>query len=440
MRKLALVPGDGARIGAPPAVMVGETLESRHYGAMVETGQDCCPQDTRTRTPRAPHEMRHRWIITWPSRSLLDREAIGAQSQARPPSTSTACARSLAPHTKEVKAQRIITIGASSGGVPALQSIIQGLPRDLPAAVCVVVHIAPDSPGMMPRLISKGSTLRAKHAVDGEELAPGHIYVAPPDQHLLIEPSGQMRLARGPRENRFRPAVDPLFRSAAHAYGPRVVGVVLSGVLDDGTAGLWAVKDRGGVAIVQDPKEAIVPSMPLSALRHVEVDHCAPAFEIGPLLARLAADRITTSSEPEGRPMDVESRILLGEVGPGEESWALGRPSSYACPECHGMLQSITEGKRVRFRCHVGHAYSADSLLSELTLEVGELLWSTQRAIEESAKLLQQEAERARKDGDAVLSEGYARKMKEAQDNATAVRALAMRQDQLSREKVEAEE
>lgn len=331
---------------------------------------------------------------------------------------------------------RIVTIGASAGGVTALQSIIGALPSDLPAVICVVIHIAPDSPGAMPRLISKGGALRAIHPVDGEQLAAGRIYVAPPDHHLLLHPSGRIRLSRGPKENRFRPAVDPLFRSAAHAFGPRVIGVVLSGSLDDGTAGLWAVKRHGGVTVVQDPRDAAFPSMPQSALQHVEVDHCASASEIGSLLAHLAGDRITMSPDPEVSKMDVESRLLLGEEDSADEAWALGSPSRYACPECHGMLQVIMEGTRVRYRCHVGHAYSADSLLSELTLKVRELLWTTQRAMEESAKLLQQEAERARLEEDAALYERYRRKMEETQGNARTVRALAMRQEQLSRENV----
>jgi two-component system, chemotaxis family, protein-glutamate methylesterase/glutaminase len=329
---------------------------------------------------------------------------------------------------------RIITIGASTGGIEALRAVICSLPTDLPAAVCVVIHVAPDSPGMMPRLISKGCALGATHAVDREELVPGRIYVAPPDQHLLLEPSGRIRLSRGPKENRFRPAVDPLFRSAAHAYGSRVVGVVLSGALDDGTAGLWAVKRHGGVAIVQDPKEAVAPSMPLSALRHIEVDHCMPAAEIGLLLPRLAADRIPPQSHPEVIQMDVESKLLLGEDEDtaAEEAWELGQLSRYACPECHGALQVITEGTLVRFRCHVGHAYSPDSLLSDLTLKVRELLWNTQRAMEESAKLLEQQAEQARASGNEALGELYLRRVKEARDNARTVRAMAMAQEPLS--------
>jgi two-component system chemotaxis response regulator CheB len=333
---------------------------------------------------------------------------------------------------------RIITIGASAGGVEALRSLIAGLPADLPASIFIVMHIGADSPGLLPEILSRASALAITHAQDGEAFVAGHIYVAPPDHHLLIEPSGRIRLSRGPKENRFRPAIDPMFRSAAHAFGPNVVGVVLTGALDDGTAGLWAVKRHGGVAVVQDPEDATVSSMPLSALRYVEVEHCLPAAEIGPLLARLSREPMTTASkpeDPEDMEMDVETRILLGR-SVGDEAWALGNPSYYACPECHGTLQEIREGALVRYRCHVGHAYSIDSLLSDLTRMVSEALWNALRAIEETAKLLREEAEHARKEDDLVLWEQYLRKTKATQMNADAVRAVAMRQEQLNRERL----
>jgi len=334
----------------------------------------------------------------------------------------------------ESSAHRIITLGASAGGVEVLQTIIYSLPADLPAIVLVVMHIAADSPGLMPQILGKASALPVRHAIDGETLEVGRIYMAPPDHHLLVDPTGRARLSHGPKENRFRPAVDSLFRSAAHAFGPRVVGVVLTGALDDGTAGLWAIKRHGGVAIVQDPKSAQVPSMPLSALRFVEVDYCLPAAEIGPRLIRVAAEPLSMPSKPEVREMDVESQLLLGEeVGGG--NWKLGTPSHYACPECHGTLQEIEEAELVRYRCHVGHAYSIDTLMSELTRKASEALWSALRAIEETAKLLRQEAH-ARKDRDLELCDRYLARTKAAQMNADAVKSVAFRQVQLSRERV----
>src|SRR5437870_1151500 len=183
----------------------------------------------------------------------------------------------------------IIAIGASAGGVDALVKVVKDLPAHLPAAVFVVLHIPAQSPSMLPDILNRAGPLRAVHPEDNTEIKHGHIYIAPPDHHLLLD-KDHIHIARGPKENRHRPAVDPLFRSAALAYGPRVVGIVLTGVLDDGTAGLRAVKRYSGIAIVQDPDEAIYPGMPLSAIEHVQVDHILPLAAIGPLLVRLASE------------------------------------------------------------------------------------------------------------------------------------------------------
>jgi two-component system chemotaxis response regulator CheB len=183
----------------------------------------------------------------------------------------------------------IIVIGASSGGIESLIEVVAGLPQDLSAAIFVVLHVSPQSKSELPAILSRAGPLPAAHAKDDETIAPGRIYVAPPDLHLLLN-SERVRLVRGPKENNTRPAVDPLFRSAALAFGPRVVGVVLSGSLDDGTAGLIAVKKRGGVAIVQDPADAVFPDMPRNAMEAVDVDHCLPKSEIAAVLARLSRE------------------------------------------------------------------------------------------------------------------------------------------------------
>src|SRR5687767_8151066 len=181
---------------------------------------------------------------------------------------------------------RIVVIGTSAGGIDALRTIAAALPADFPAPIAVVMHSAPDSPGVLHEIIDRAGPLSALRARNGQRLEAGRIYVAPPDRHLLIEP-GRVRVTRGPKENRFRPAIDPLFRSAAQVYGPAAIGVILTGNLDDGTAGLWAMKKLGGTAVVQDPSDALFPSMPTSALTHVPVDHCVPLSEMVPLLARL---------------------------------------------------------------------------------------------------------------------------------------------------------
>jgi two-component system chemotaxis response regulator CheB len=184
----------------------------------------------------------------------------------------------------------IIVIGASHGGIEAMKELVSGLPEGFHASVLLVQHSSSTAPGVLPRILMKAGPLPASFPADFEPLDLGHIYVAPPDYHMILE-RGLVRLTRDPKENHVRPAIDPLFRSAAFAYGPRVVGVVLTGLLNDGTAGLWAVKDRGGTAIVQDPEEAIAPSMPQSALQNVEVDYCLPLGDIALLLAHLARAR-----------------------------------------------------------------------------------------------------------------------------------------------------
>ena len=198
---------------------------------------------------------------------------------------------------------RVIAIGASAGGIEALKVLVAALPADLEASVLIVLHLAPTSPGRLPQILGSVAILPVAAATYGEIILPGRIYVAPPNRHMLVENDGRLLLTQGPMENRARPAIDPLFRSAALAFGPRLIGVVLTGYLDDGAAGLQAIKKCGGLAVVQDPKEAEAPSMPLSALRAVLVDHCAPLREIGPLLAGLVASAVpkeTSKAMEEG--------------------------------------------------------------------------------------------------------------------------------------------
>src|SRR5687768_10354604 len=200
-----------------------------------------------------------------------------------------------------MQTKRVVVIGTSSGGIEALRTIIGALPRDFDAAIAIVMHTAPQSPGVLPDIIRRAGPLDAPAVRSGESLRRGAIYVAPPDHHLLIEP-GRIRLTRGPKENRFRPAIDPLFRTAAQVYGPAAIGVILTGNLDDGVAGLWAIKKLGGTAVVQDPADAMFPAMPQNALRHVQVDHCVALADVAPLLARLTA-----------APVDAEAAVELPE-------------------------------------------------------------------------------------------------------------------------------
>lgn len=256
----------------------------------------------------------------------------------------------------------IIVVGTSAGGLDALRRLCSGLPADLPAAVLIVQHIAPMARSLLPDLLERAGPLPAAQATEGELIQRGRIYVAKPDFHLLVGQDGRAMVRRGPQENRTRPAVDPLFRSAAVACGPRVIGVVLSGMLDDGTAGLIAIKRCGGISVVQDPADAAWPSMPQNALLGDSVDYCVPVAEMAALLDRL-------SREPAGPPRLVppellaEARISNDEVPAMDEPLpTAGRPSVLSCPQCGGVLNEMQDGKMLRFRCQIGHAYGPEAL------------------------------------------------------------------------------
>lgn len=311
--------------------------------------------------------------------------------------------------------QVIIVAGASVGGVEALRGLIAALPPDLPAAVFLVLHSS-TAPSMLPRILARAGRLPVVHAADGAPIRAGTIYVAPPGHHLLVS-RGHMHVVEGPKENGFRPAIDPLFRSASRAYGRRALGVVLSGMLDDGTAGLLAIKAHGGVAMVQDPDEAIAPSMPRSALSYVAVDHVATVGAMGPLLARLAAERAQEEEE-----MADEVPPVLGDYGPvdvvGSET---GSPEPFSCPECGGVLSELREGTLLRFRCQIGHRYSPESVLASQADGTQRALSGALTAVNERGLLLRRLAREASARGDyqatrrfgaqAEIAEGQRREM-----------------------------
>jgi two-component system chemotaxis response regulator CheB len=289
----------------------------------------------------------------------------------------------------------IIVVGASAGGVEALRTLAGGLPADLPAAVFVVLHLPAQAPSMLPVILARSGPLETLHPADHEPIIPGRIYVAPPDCHLLVE-RDRARVVRGPKENRHRPAVDPLFRSAARAYGPRVIGVILSGTLDDGTAGLLAVKQRGGIAVVQDPDEALYPGMPRSALENVPADHIVPVAAIGGLLGELArAPAPAEAAYPVPAYMELEAKVAEMETGTVHPNEIPGTPSVYTCPECHGTLWELQEGELIRFRCRVGHAFSSESMMAEQSESLETALWTALRTLEESASFSRRLAARA---------------------------------------------
>ncbi|HWI25626.1 MAG TPA: chemotaxis protein CheB [Stellaceae bacterium] len=321
----------------------------------------------------------------------------------------------------------IIAIGGSLGGVEALRELAKGLPTGLPAAIFVVLHVGRQR-SRLAELLNGAGPLPAKVAEGGEHIERGRIYVAQPDRHLLLH-DGHILVSRGPHENMWRPAIDPLFRSAACSYGARVVGVVLSGLLDDGAAGLDAIKRCGGTAVIQDPADAAAPDMPRTAQRLVSVDHVAPIAAMAPLLARLAAS-------PAGRQpaipehICVEAAIAAQERGSMRTQDQLGQLSPFSCPECGGTLWEVAEGRLLRYRCHVGHAYTAESMLAAQSDATDALLNRLLRSYRERAELTRRLAvkELARQQSD-LARELDSRAQGYDEDAALMERLLAERGD-----------
>jgi two-component system chemotaxis response regulator CheB len=318
----------------------------------------------------------------------------------------------------------VMTIGGSSGGVEALARLAGDLPADLPAAVLVVVHFPEGAPSALPRILSRSGPLEAVHPADRDRVEAGRIYVAPPGMHLLLQ-DGRVRLTRGPKENGHRPALDPLFRTAALEYGPRAVGVVLTGSLDDGTAGLAAIKARGGVAVVQDPDDALFRSMPESALRYVDVDYCLPVGEMATLLGWLAREPVQErGKDPVPEDMELEAKIAGLDPTVLEQGRHPGDLSGYTCPECSGPLHEMQDGALTRFRCRVGHAYTADGVLEGKTDALEEALYAALNSLEEAAKMADRLAGRARQSGQARAAERFEARARGARRKAGTVRRV----------------
>ena len=302
----------------------------------------------------------------------------------------------------------IVVIGGSSGSVAALRTLVSGLPPRFPAAVFVAVHTSPTNPGALGGILDRSGPLAAALATDRQPIRKGRIFVAPPDHHLVLEKE-RVRVVLGPKENGFRPAVDPLFNSAACEFGKRVIGIILTGSLDDGSQGLVRIKKEGGLAVVQDPEEAFSQGMPLNAIRAVEVDHVVPVRKIAPLLIRLVREPI---SAREAAGAGAGWRGNGGEGGACPE--VVRGPSGFTCPECGGALWERGKKDEERYRCRVGHTYSPKSLLLAQDDRVEAALWSALRALQESAAYLRRMAQRAREMGLNEIAAGYERKANEA--------------------------
>lgn len=316
---------------------------------------------------------------------------------ARGPGASSAGTPRVAARSSKMVARGdcrdIIVVGASAGGLQALRDLCATLSPDLDAAILVVRHIAPGGPGNLPAILSAAGPLPARQAVEGAAIQRGCIHVAPPDQHLLLD-GERMRLRRGPPENRARPAIDPLFRSAAASFAGRTVGVILSGYLNDGTSGLHAIKRCGGLAVVQAPEDAEAPDMPAYAMEHAEVDYILPAGRIGGLLNELARQPAPAAS-PVPEDVRLEAAIAASEEATMRSEHKLGALSVYSCPDCGGNLWSIEDGRLKRYRCHVGHAYTEEVLSDAQQETVERALWTALRALRERTAMLEQMAARA---------------------------------------------
>jgi two-component system, chemotaxis family, protein-glutamate methylesterase/glutaminase len=305
----------------------------------------------------------------------------------------------------------IVAIGASAGGIRVLLELAASLPAAFSASVLIVQHIGAH-PSRLPELLTRAGPNPASHAVHGMQLEHGRLYVAPPDCHVIVH-RGHIRLWHGAKENHARPAIDPLFRSAAIAYGPRVIGVVLTGRLDDGTAGLQAIKVCGGETVVQDPEEAEERSMPSSAMANVAIDHVTTRSGLGALLAALVARPLTGMGSPKV-PEDLlrEHQLSISEGNSMEHLDAIATPSKITCPDCHGVLFELRDKHPHRYRCHTGHAYTARTLASTQAMRTEEAIFSAMRALHEREALLRAMSERCRAVGEVVEAERYAQEAK----------------------------
>ena len=317
----------------------------------------------------------------------------------------------------------LITIGASRGGVGALLRLAAGLPDGIDASLVVVLHIG-SHPSRLPDLLTANGPLRASHVVDGQPLQPGHIHVAPPDRHVLLD-GRTLRLNHGPKENHTRPAIDPLFRSAALHHGPDVIGVVLSGALDDGTAAMKETREAGGPPVVQDPADADDPSKPLSVLHCVDVDHRVGAGDMGALLARLCGGGERTAPAGGAGPVwRHQHQVFLHEGDPVAHLKDIATPSTFVCPDCRGSLWQVTGAAPPRFICHAGHGYSLRTLQHAQSDATDDALWAAIRALEEKRLLAETAADVLEASGDQKEADAQCRRARELADQEQRLREL----------------
>jgi two-component system chemotaxis response regulator CheB len=331
----------------------------------------------------------------------------------------------------------ILAIGTSAGGFDALRFLAGEFPRDFPASVLVVIHLSSQFNSTLDAILTQAGPLPARFAQDGDKLERSRIYIAPPKQHLLVE-SDQLRLGSGPRENNARPALDPLFRSVALCCGSRAIGAVLTGTLGDGAAGLSALKQSGGITVVQDPSDAAYAEMPTTALIRSKPDHIASLASMPALFDKLVRQPVGQPAPvPEGLQYEVD--VARGETGSMHEMDRIGRRSVLACPDCHGVMWEIDEGELVRYRCHVGHAYSAELMSLALDENLTRALGAALRALDERIAIATKLEQQAKDVGRTRIAESWARKAREFEEEAKVIRDSVRRTDAIAAARFAAE-
>jgi two-component system, chemotaxis family, protein-glutamate methylesterase/glutaminase len=330
----------------------------------------------------------------------------------------------------------IVVVGASAGGVETLLNLVRRLPKDFPAAVLIVQHLYPHRQSAIREILSESSKLPVFEATNGKKITPGQIYVALPDHHLIVE-NQKLKLFRGPKENFNRPSIDVLFRSAAVEYGPRTIGIVLTGDLGDGASGLRAIKAAGGRVIIQDPNEALHPSMPLTALREVSPDAVLPLEKIAEELVELTKQPVKTmkskkkSTKKQPKQKLAEKELEKSKLTPEEiaSEGDVGVPSVYACPDCKGVLWEIRDGELMRFRCRTGHGYLPEVLAERQSDNIESTLWAAMTALEEKSSLALRLATKFKDLGDRRAAQRFKSKSQDALSKAEVLRQILVKEE-----------
>lgn len=326
---------------------------------------------------------------------------------------------------KPEKNSRVVVIGTSAGGLSALKKLIRQLPKDFPVPVLVVQHISPDATGnVLLNELNELHTIKCQHAKNGNTPKPGYLYLAPSDHHLMIDGNKKMLITKGAQENRSRPAIDPLFRSAAVAFRAGTIGILLTGYLDDGTSGMKAIKSCGGTCIVQDPNEAEYPDMPRNALNNVIVDHCLQIPEMGALLTKIIQEKLHPSKSVPSEVL-IEAKIAERTLSDLSSVNNIGDQVPFNCPGCGGVLWKVQKDSNLRFRCHTGHAYTAAYLLAEQTNKIEETMWTALRMFEERKNLLTEMA----RGKNGISSKSALERAKMSQVHINRIRAILKTKD-----------